>query len=435
MSPRAAAPPMSRRRPSLPAYVRRRWRAVGAVVVLLLGSFLVLAITDRGHDPAWRAGGPAFDQVDVSPDGSAVYTLLREEGRVSRLEARRGDDGALLWESPMNATRAVMRASAEGAIVATDFPLAFLTYYDADGGIRSQVPLEGNPRAIAVDGPRFALALQAPSNPILLFDEGRLVRTLRMPSFVNSLDYHAGRVAAGTGAGVVTVFGPDASILFNASYPVGIRSVRLAEDGSALVAGGSSLSPGDLSGLVAFVDLVSTPPARWSHPTPTGVGLVGIDATGLRVLAVEDAPPRATLTVLEGATGALAWTRTLEGNVARDDAGAFGGAALSPDGRHVAASTLRGELRLLDGATGETRWTYRGAGATTLAFASENPDALVANGRILQTRPYDTLFAFSMDEEPAIQRAPLLATAFAAAAALALALVIGVGFWRVRRSY
>lgn len=425
---------MSRRRPTLSAYVRRRWRAVGAVVVLLLGSLLVLAVTDRGHDPVWRVTSDAFDQLDVAPDGGVVYALIRDGDRISRLEARSGADGALLWQSRVNATRALLRATADGVVVATDFPLAFLTYYEDEGGIRAQHPLEGNPRALAVDGTRFALALQAPTNPVLLFDGGVLLRAHELPSFVNALDYHAGRVAVGTGSGHVVVFAPDASVAFNASYPISVRSVRLAADASALALGGYSLVPGDLTGLVAFIDLASSPPEQWSASTASGVGLIGLDEGGLTVLAVQESPPRARLSLFEGGTSRLVWQRDLEASVARDDAGAFGGVALSPDGRFVAASTLRGALVLLDAKTGATRWTFSGAGATTLTFAREDPALLVANERLLQSRPYESLVAYSATQEPFVDRAGVVAAALVVLAGVTLTLLIGVGYWRARRA-
>lgn len=82
---------MSRRRPTLASYVRRRWRAIGAVVVLLLGSLLVLAVTDRGHDPLWVAQTDEVDHAAIAPDASAVYALTRTDGNITGLHAYRGE--------------------------------------------------------------------------------------------------------------------------------------------------------------------------------------------------------------------------------------------------------------------------------------------------------------------------------------------------------
>jgi hypothetical protein len=72
----------------------------------------------------------------------------------------------------MHATRALLRAGEEGVAVATDFPLAFLTFYGRDGAPRYQMALEGNPHAMALEEDRLALALNAPGNPILVLEGG-----------------------------------------------------------------------------------------------------------------------------------------------------------------------------------------------------------------------------------------------------------------------
>lgn len=426
---------MPRRRPTFTGYARRRWRFLGILLVLLAGSLLVLAITDRGHDPLWMARDGRVELLDAAPDGSVVYTLVREEGNLSRLAARSGSDGKLLWESPLNASRAVMRAGPDGVAVATDFPLAFLTVFREDGAVSFQVPLEGNPRALAVEQGRVALALQAPRNPVLVFDDGRLARTHTFDSFVNTLDLRGGRLAAGTGEGQVGLFADNGTLLLDVALPASVRSVRLTGDGAAIAVGGVSLSPGDLSGLVAYLEAGRDEPVVWSAKTSVAVGLVDIDRAGVEIMAVEESPPASTILLFETATGVRRFAYRMEGNVARDDAGAFGGAALSPDGRTLVVATLNGPVDAYAIPDGTLRWSYQLEGASALTFASGENDLLVANGRITRNGGLDAVLLFSTRAEPLLGSAPTLALALVAASIAAGATVLGVGYWRARRSW
>ncbi|HUR68561.1 MAG TPA: PQQ-binding-like beta-propeller repeat protein [Candidatus Thermoplasmatota archaeon] len=425
---------MSRRRPSLSAYTRRRWRAIGAVVVILLGALLVLGMTDRGHDPEWDTRVGDIDQAVLAPDASVAYALVREADNVSALRALRGDTGEMLWEGPLNAPRAILAASAKEVAVATDFPLAFLTVYNADGSPRWQVPLEGNPVALAIEGEKLALALNAPNNPVLVFDGDLLIRAHHLPSPVRAVDLEAGLLATGGLQGEVVVY-RDRDILANVTLPMGIRSLRLSADGTALVAGGFGFDPSDPRGEIAFLDLGAKKPLAWVQETPVGVGLVDIDEHGLFAMAVEEAPPTATVHVYDGATGATRWTRLLPGSVSRADSGALGGAAMAPDGSGVAVSVQRGRVLYLDMEDGSERWSYRAGGASVVTFGDEAPDRVLVGARLLENHPFDALLMFSASGEPISQRAPLLAGAILATAAVALALIVGVGFWWARRSY
>lgn len=430
-----ACPCVPRRRPTFPAYAARRWRVLGLLGVLLLGSLLVLAITDRGHEPRWVARTGAIDSAAVSPDGQAVYALIREEGNVTRLEARRGATGALLWESPLRAPRALLAAGDGGVALATDFPFAFLTVFGVDGSIRSVVPLEGNPRALRVEDDRVAIALQAPGNPVLVFEGGVLLRTHGFDSFVKAIDLRAGRLAAGTGDGHVALFEANGTALLDASLGMSVRSLALSRDGGALLVGGYGLATGDLSGSVAFLDATERPPLRWQRPASAGVGLVGLDDGALWAMAVEESPPRYRLRMMEAATGQTRWTRDVDGYVARDDAGSEGGASLSPDGRAVAVATLRGDLEVLSVAEGAGRWSFRAEGATQASFARDRPDLLLATGRLVPTGAYSQAMLFSVSAEPVSGRLPVLTLLLSAAAAGAGAAILGVGYWRVRRAY
>lgn len=426
---------MSRRRPSFRAYVRRRWRAVGLILVLLAGSLLVLAVTDRGHDPVWEARGVLVEQAVPSPDGRAVYVLVRDGASIVRLEARDGATGAVVWESPMSATSALLRAGDEGVAVATDFPYAFLTYYGRDGTPRFQYALEGNPRAMAVEGDRIALALNAATNPILVAEGGAIARTYNHSSIVNTLDLRSGRLAVGTASGQLVVRAADGSPLLNVSLTMNVRSLRLDASGDVLVAGGQTLGVGALSGSVALLDVDAPQPLRWSQTTGATVGLVDVDAAGTVALAVEDTPPRHILRAYDAASGSTRWTAPIDGIVSRDDAGAFGGAALSPDGCYAVVSTLRGPVVALDAANGRAAWSYGASGTTFVAFARGSGDRFVATTRLVQNGPYDALLLFSAAAEPTLGRLPTLAALVTVIVAVAGATALGVGYWRLRRSY
>lgn len=426
---------MPRRRPSLRDYVRRRWRAVGLVLVLLAASLLLVAVTDRGHDPVWDARAPEVDQLVASPDGGNVYALVAEDGNLTRLEARSGEDGRLLWESPLRATRALLQAGPDGVAVATDFPSAFLTYFGEDGSVRYQIPVEGNPRAMAIEGGRLALAVQGNGYTVLVLDDGRVVDAHRFSTIVNALDMRAGRLAIGTDTGGVLVHDHDGALVSNLSFPFSVRTMRLSAEGRALVLGGFSLMPNDVSGAVAYVDLDEQAPLRWTRSMSARVGLVDMDAAGTRVLVVEESPPRYSVTLLEATEGTTRWSRTLQGHVGRDDAGAFGGAALAPDGRTAAFATLRGAIRLVDATDGEDRWTFGSKGSTLVTYPRERPDLLLANGRLVPNGENDVAFLFSTGEEPTYGRLPVLALTALATATVSLALFLGIGYWRLRRTY
>lgn len=428
---------MSRRRLTLATYVRRRWRYVGAIVVLLLGALLVLLVTDRGHDPLWEATGAPIDSAAVSPDASAVYTLVREGEAVTRIVAYQGADGTKLWEGEMNATAAVLAAGDDGAAVATDFPFAFLTSYGREGALRWHFPLEGSPVALVKEGDRLALALTAPSlsNPVLLFEGEHLVRTLPHPSPVVALDMEKGLVAAAGRDGDLVVHASDGREVANLSLGFAPLSLRLADDGTSVLVGGRGLAPADPGGHVAFVDLGPEPTLRWRHATPARVGLVDLDAAGLRALAIEESPPSATVHVYDGATGGTLWTYLVEGSVPRDDAGSQGAAALSPDATRVAVGTVGGSIRAFDAASGDLLWGYRAAGATRVMFGDEETQRVVVVGRLLGSRPYDSLMVFSLAGEPLGQSAAVLSALLVALGAATLAAFVGIGFWRARRTY
>ena len=155
----------------------------------------------------------------------------------------------------------------------------------------------------------------------------------------------------------------------------------------------------------------------------------------IRDSAIEESPPRATVHVYEGSTGATLWTRLLPGTVTRDDAGVAGAASLSPDARRVAVGTQQGDVEVFDAANGERLWSYRAAGASLVAFAEDDPHRLGVAGRIVANRPYDSLMVFSVGAEPLGQRAAVVASGLVALAASSVALILGIGFWRARGPY
>lgn len=407
---------------------------MGLIVVLLAGGLLVLAATDRGHDPVWDARTTPIEQVVLSPDGGAVYALTRDAANGTRLEARDESDGRLLWESPTTATRALLRAGRGEVVVATDFPRAFLTMYNRDGGLRWQMALEGSPRALAVDGGTVALSLQAPGNPVLVVQDGQVSRVHRFPDLVDALDLRAGRLAVGTEGGQLVAYGPDGARLANVSLPLSVRTLRLTSDGAGVVFAGFDLAAGSLSGSVGLADLAADPPVQWIRATTLGVGLVDVDADARTVLAVEAAPPYEVY-AFDAESGERLWSRRVGGIVPRDDAGAYGGAALSPDGATAIVTTVGGPVRAFAARTGEPLWTYGAEGATVVAFARDQPHAFVAAARLVQNGQHDVILLFSAAIEPTSARVGFVAATLTLLAAGAAASVVGVGFWRARRSW
>lgn len=434
MPPGGAARAMSRRRLTLSGYLRRRWRLLGAIVVLTLGSLLVVAMTDRGHDPAWQQSGGEIDQVTLSPDASLAYVILREDQNVTGIQARDGLTGDQRWEGQFRAPRALMASGPAFVAVATDFPRAFLTVYNANGTPRWELPIQGSPTALAVDGERIVLALNGPGNPVLFFDTDLLIRTYALQSPVRAVDAAGGLVATGSLQGEVVVF-RDRDVVLNTTLPVVIRSLRLAHDGTSLLVGGTRIAPEDQHGAVVFLDIDGPEPIRWQRETPEGVGLVDLDGAALVAMAVEEEPPSATVTVYEGATGATRWTRRLDGSIQRADAGDKGGAAISPDGSAVGVAAIRGDFLLLDAQDGRERWSYRAGGAAVVTFADDEPRRVLVAARVLENRPYDSLLLFSLSAEPFGERASLQVAILLMIGAASLALVVAVGSWRARRPY
>lgn len=424
---------MSRRPQSLAAYARRRARSLGLLLVLLLGSLLVAALTDRGHDPVWTTRGTPSVAIALSDDADLAYVLRVDEGIVTALEARRGSTGALFWSTPMNDTRALLAAGEDWVAVATDFPRAFLTYYGEDGSARFQDALEGNPRALAGEGDLLALALQAPGNPVLAYENSRVPRTFRFDSFVNSIDVRGHRIAIGTGGGDVVVLEANGTVALNATLPISVRSIRLSDDGQRVVVGGFSRAPGDLSGLVAAYDLGADAPLRWTYATRIGVGYVDLDRDGVWAIAVEESPPRNTIHGFSMGEGRPLWSRSTGGEVAQDDAGSLGGVALSPDGDTVAVGTLHGRLQLLDMDTGRTRWTYRIDGTTAVTYSYDDGERILANARLSLNAPYEGLLLFSSDAEPPLGRLAYIAGGLTLLAIASAATLLGVGYWRLRK--
>jgi len=424
---------MPRRRPSFATYARRRWRVVGLLLVLLAGSLLILAITDRGHDPLWQARGAALEQATLSPRGDAVYALAKEEDNISRLEARRASDGHLLWQSPLSATHALLVAGDDGVALATDFPLAYLTYYGADGRVRFQVPLEGVPRAMAVEGTRVALALQAPANPVLVFEGGNVTHVHAFGSFVNAIDLRGGNLAAGTGGGELRVAeATSGRVLYNGSFGAAVRSLRLEGDGRSVLAGGAGILAGDLSGALAFVDLDSPEPLRWTKRTESGVSFVALDRAGVCALAVEEGPPRDVLLMMEARTGQPRWSRDVAGGLAQGDSG--GGVSLSAGCQTVVVGTLHGGLAAYRASDGAPLWTYRAEGMTLVGHAAQADGLFVADGRLNSGAEDPGVFLFDAAREPLSGQLPALALLVTATLAAGGALVLGVGYWRVRRT-
>lgn len=434
--PRAGA--MARRRPDLWTYLRRRWRIAGGLVVLLLSGLLVLAIADRGHDPVWDVRAPGLDRLALSPDGEMAYLLVRgdDAGPIVRLEARRADDGEVVWRSDLRESEALIAAGDDGVALATGLPSPSLSFLGKDDGrLRWEpIPTQGTPRALRVDGDRVALALTATGNPVLLVEGGDLARVETFDDLVRTIDLKGGRLAVGTSAGDAIVLGMDGEVALRLGFPISVDAVSLASDGERLAIGGIRRGAGDLRGAVAVLDVDADRPLRWMHNTSAGVGLVDIARDGARALVVEQsASPGYALRVYDAETGVQEWAVTADGPVGRDDAGAFGGAALAPDGGSVVYATPLGDLRAYSLPDGALAWSYRAEGSTVVLFAQHDPSRVLATARLVASGPIDAILMFTPEREPLGASLPVLALAVTLATLALGTAILGVGFWRVRR--
>lgn len=428
---------MARRRPTLRTYLRRRWRTVGLLVVLLLGALLILGITDRGHDPQWEVRAGYVEQLEVAPSGDIVYVLARADPNapITRLEAHAGEGGALLWKTDLNATRALIAVADDGVALATDFPRAFLTSFDTAGRPRYHVPLEGAPRALAADVGRVAVALDtAGGGQVQVVEVGATSRTHRFDSIVKSIDLRAGHLAAGTSSGSLALFAPNGTLLHETRLDLDIVSLRLAADARVLIAGGYARNESAFSGGVAFVDFTDHPLVEWTQRTAVGVGVVDIDARGELAIAVEESSDRHVLHAYDTGRAVELWGKRLAGIVARDNFG-HGGAAIAPDGSTVIVGTLRGGIRAFDGQSGSARWFYNSEGTTNVGFTQGSPVLVVANARLVPNGPLEGVLLFSTEAEPITAQVGVLAAVFAVTAAVVAVLVLGIGYWRLRRTY
>ena len=427
---------MSRRRPTLRAYLRRRWRTMGFLVVLFLGALLILAITDRGHDPLWQGRITSVEQLGISPDGSVVYALGQAEqaGPITHLEARSGRDGGTLWRTDLNESRALIAADSGGVALATDFPRAFAVYYDEHGRPRFHTALEGIPRALAVEQGVMAVALQGAGggDQVLLIEAGQVVRSHRFAGIVNALDLRAEHLAVGTSLGELALFAPNGTQLHNEPLALDIRSLRLSANAQALIVGGYDQGATSLAGGVAFLDFGDEPLVEWTQRTGAGVGLVDINADGTRAIAIEEAGARHRLHAYDTMGVREMWGKRLSGIVARDDAG-HGGAAISPDGATVIVGTQLGVLRAFGGNDGRLLWTYDSEGTTTVAFRQTNPSQFVANARLVPNGPLEAILLFSPSAEPVASTVTGLAAFVGIGLAIGGVIILGAGYWRLRR--
>ena len=427
---------MPRRRPTLRAYLRRRWRTMGFLVVLFLGALLILAITDRGHDPLWQGRISFVEQLSISPDGAVVYALGQADqaGPITHLEARSGRDGATLWRTDLNETAALIAADDGGVALATDFPRAFAIYYDEQGRPRSHTALEGTPRALSLEQGVIAVALRASGggDQVLVIEDGLVVRSHRFAGIVNALDLRAEHLVVGTSVGELALFAPNGTQLHNEPLALDIRSVRLSANAQALIVGGYDQGATSLSGGVAFLDFSDEPLVEWTQRTSAGVGLVDISADGTRAIAVEEAGARHRLHAYDTAAVRETWGKLLSGIVARDDAG-HGGAAISPDGATVIVGTQLGVLRAFDGGDGRLLWTYGSEGTTSVAFRQTYPSQFVANARLAPNGPLESILLFSPTAEPIASTVTGLAAFLGIGIAVGGVVILGVGYWRLRR--
>lgn len=410
-------PPMARRRGmTFRAYARRRWRAVGLTVVAMVATVLLLALLDRGHEPLWREAPGDVALVAASPDGRIVLAAREHDGRLVGVEGYDARSGHRLWARDVNLSApATVAAGAGWFALATPFPEARLVAYHAIGGnVLHDEFLGAEPRGVAADGDRLALALR--SGLILVYDGFQLVREHRTPPLVSAIDAAGGRIAAATAQGNLLVLS-DEGVLVNATRPVQVQSVRLSADGTRLVLGGRTLAEGDLSGALEYFDLTARTAAvpAWSTTLRARASFTALSDDGRYVAAVQETATRYTIAYWDAVAGAQPrWAVQVDGAIYRGNAGATGGAALSPSGRYVVfAPDLGGDVQVVDGWNNAFRWSYRAEGATSVAFVGSG-ERFASNARLVPNQGYDALLLFDVEREPLYARFPSFALALAA---------------------
>jgi len=434
-SPRRSAGLVSRRRTSLRAYLRRRWRAIGLVVVIALGALLVLALADRGHDPVWSASGSgSIGGLAVADHGEMVYSLVRDGNNVTRLEARTGSDGELLWASPVESPRARLATDGAGVVVATDLPRPFLTAFAPDGAVRYQRPLDGGLQALAADQGRVAVALQAAGEPVVIYENGTLVARYTFPALVEALALRSGHLAVATADDVVHLWRADDRLMLEERAPLGIRAMALSADGSSVVVGGIAPGSAGLLGAVAYYDATSLPARRWNATLSAAVSIIDVDRPATRVLAVTESRPTSEMVILRGVDGMREARYEIAGAVPHEQAGAERAAAISPDGQWLAARGIRAPVMVWRIGETDATWSFDDAGGTRIVFPKDRPSRFVTDGRFLATNEHDTLFYFALAGQPPVRHLGVLALSVALAVSVGGFGYVALGYWRLRRS-
>lgn len=429
---------MARRRAlSFPRYARKRWRLLGLTVVAILGTVLVAALTDEGHEPLWRSAVGDIQTLAISPDGSTAFAATRERNRITRLHAFDVATGDALWGDDVFLSEPATVAAGDGWFaIATPVPGARIGVYGARNGTELLSDfLDAEPRATAADGDRLAVALR--TGIVHVLDDVRPSFSLVAPPGVSAFDAQGGRLAVGTTDGALVVW-EGAREIVNVTRPFQIQSLRLSGDGTHLYAGGRAKGDATLAGVVELFDLTRAPvdePA-WRVELASRASFVEMDVAGSLALAVEETAPRYTLRAWDVATGAPLWAREIDGAIKRDDSGRVGGVALSADGRFVAAAPdLGGAILLFDAATGAELWTFEAEGAGAIAFPQRaGGNRFVAAARLTPGTSHDTLVGFDSEREPLSSDFPRLTSILVALELALCGAALGIGYWWYRRS-
>lgn len=396
---------------ALGPYLRRRWRVVGFLIVVMAGTALFSFLLDRGHDPLWAAEVPGAEIVAVAPDGSRVYVLSKVNGTVRDVVALDAD-GAELWRRsvPGDAPHALLDATDGLVAVATVARNAtsqarLLTWApNGTAGLAERLPFTA--RALAVEDRAIAVAVEdsALRFPVLTWRNLTRGPTLAWNESVQSLDLESGALAAGTSAGRILVVDPDGAEVLNASRGFRVDQVRLDAEARFLAVGGREFGGG--GGRVEFFRIRDAAPdvPRWQNLTRSEIRFLDLSRDGGRVLALASpAGADSEIHLFDSARGSTSPWKTLKagGIVHPQGTSTAAGIRLSPDGRHVVFGTLTGPIVLYEYGPEPVRlWQHDALGTTSLAWPERTPGTFFGDASYSAPKGTDRVLRLDVDSEP-----------------------------------
>jgi ABC-type sugar transport system permease subunit len=232
--------------------------------------------------------------------------------------------------------------------------------------------------ATALDDRRVVAATV--NNDLILLEDGiqTALTTFSYPVNGIAVDPVSGGIVAGLGDGTVALLDASLTVVSQTALSVRVVGVTGDPDGGIVVA--TAIGNTNRSQLIAFADLGAPP--LYEEALDTTV--TALARSGSMVIV---GTRNARVDLRSAGDGALVWENVLKRPISA--------LAVSGDGASVAAGDERGNLSLLDGATGEIRWTVNVSNAeiTSLIF---DP----GSGNLIAGDEEGGLFALSPEGAP-----------------------------------